>query len=288
MRAGPMSDDFDADAFNTIVESRFGKLIVNRNDIYIGQAVIRYGEYSQHEFALFEFLCGAGDVVVEVGANIGAHTLGLARHVGPGGRVVAIEPQPVIFQTLCGNMAINSITNVDCLNLALSDAPGHVTVPIVDYGGQGNFGGISVHFAPDVASKVPGHKIEARRLDDVFDYPRLKLLKVDVEGMEAAVLRGAEETIAKHRPILYVENDRIENSKALIELLFSYDYSLWWHMPPLFNEHNVNGVAENDYGKIVSINMLGVHNSVNTKIELDKIEDSDAHPLGKDEGAVAR
>jgi len=283
-----MSDDFDADAFNTIVESRFGKLIVNRNDIYIGQAIIRYGEYSQHEFALFEYLCGAGDVVVEVGANIGAHTLGLARHVGPGGRVIAIEPQPVIFQTLCGNMAINSITNVDCLNLALSDATGHVIVPIVDYGGQGNFGGISVHFAPDVAAKVPGHKIEARRLDDIFDYPRLKLLKVDVEGMEEAVLRGAEETIAKHRPILYVENDRQEKSKALIELLFGYDYSLWWHLPPLFNEHNVNGVAENDYANIVSVNMLGVHNSVNTKIELQKVEDSDAHPLRKDEGTAAR
>ncbi|MEJ2121416.1 MAG: FkbM family methyltransferase [Alphaproteobacteria bacterium] len=278
-----MSDDFNADAFNTVVDSRFGKMIVNRNDIYIGQAVIRYGEYSQHEFALFEYLCGAGDVVVEVGANIGAHTLGLARHVGPGGRVVAVEPQPVVFQTLCGNMAINSITNVDCLNLALSDAPGHVTVPIVDYGGQGNFGGISVHHAADVAAKAPGHKVEARRLDDVFDYPRLKLLKIDVEGMEAAVLRGAKETIAKHRPILYVENDRTDKSKALIELLFSYDYSLWWHLPPLFNAHNFNGVAANDYANIVSINMLCVHNSVNTKIELEQVEDSDAYPMRKGE-----
>jgi FkbM family methyltransferase len=276
-----MSDDFNADAFNTVVDSRFGKMIVNRNDIYIGQAVIRYGEYSQHEFALFEYLCGAGDVVVEVGANIGAHTLGLARHVGPGGRVVAVEPQPVVFQTLCGNMAINSITNVDCLNLALSDAPGHVTVPIVDYGGQGNFGGISVHHAADVAAKAPGHKVEARRLDDVFDYPRLKLLKIDVEGMEAAVLRGAKETIAKHRPILYVENDRTDKSKALIELLFSYDYSLWWHLPPLFNAHNFNGVAANDYANIVSINMLCVHNSVNTKIELEQVEDSDSYPMRK-------
>lgn len=279
-----MSDDFDADAFNTVVDSRFGKLIVNRNDIYIGQAVIRYGEYSQHEFALFEYLCGGGDVVVEVGANIGAHTLGLAHHVGPGGRVVAVEPQPVVFQTLCGNMAINSVTNVDCLNLALSDVPGHVTVPIVDYGGQGNFGGISVHFAPDVASKVPGHKVEARRLDDVFDYPRLKLLKVDVEGMEAAVLRGGAETIKTHRPILYVENDRVENSKALIELLLGYDYSLWWHLPPLFNAHNFNGVAENDYANLVSVNMLCVHNSVNTKIELEQVEDSDHHPLKKEAG----
>jgi FkbM family methyltransferase len=284
MRAGPMNDDFTDDAFNTVVDSRFGKMIVNRNDVYVGQAVIRYGEYSQHEFALFEFLCGAGDIVVEVGANVGAHTLGLARHVGPGGRVIAVEPQPIVFQTLCGNMSINSLTNVDCLNLALSDAPGHVTVPIVDYAGQGNFGGISMHYAPDVVSRVPGHRVEARRLDDVFDYPRLRLLKVDVEGMEQAVLRGGAETIAKHRPIIYVENDRIEKSKALIELLFGYDYSLWWHLPPLFNKHNFNGVAQNDYGTIVSVNMLCVHNSVNTKIELDQVEDSDHHPLKKDAG----
>jgi len=275
------SSDSDADAFNTVVDSRFGRLIVNRNDIYVGQAVLRYGEYSHQEFILFEYLCGPGDYVVEVGANIGAHTLGLAKRVGPGGRVLAAEPQPVVFQTLCGNMAINSITNVDAVNLALTDAAGHVVVPQVDYAGRGNFGGVAMAAGDDVSKRAPGNRIEARPLDEVFDYPHLKLLKIDVEGMEAAVLRGAARTIAAHRPILYVENDRIESSKALIELLFSYDYSLWWHMPPLFNPRNFKRVIDNDYANIVSINMLGVHNSVATKIELKKVEDSDDHPLHK-------
>jgi FkbM family methyltransferase len=278
-----MSADFDTSDFNTIVDSRFGKLIVNRNDIYVGQAVIRYGEYSQQEFALLEYLCGPGDIVVEAGANIGAHTLGLARHVGPDGRVVAVEPQPVVFQTLCGNMAINSVTNVDCLNLALSDTPGHVTVPPIDYGGRGNFGGVSMQEgaagAPD--ESTAGYQVEARRLDDVFAYPSLKLLKIDVEGMEAQVLNGAAATIEAHRPILYLENDRIERSKALIELLFGLDYGLWWHLPPLFNEDNFNGVAENDYASIVSVNMLGVHKSVQTNITLPPVEDSDHHPMRK-------
>lgn len=267
--------------FNTVVDSRFGKLIVNRNDIYVGQAVIRYGEYSQHEFALFEQLCGPGDIVVEVGSNIGAHTLGLARRVGPAGRVVAVEPQPVVFQTLCGNMAINSITNVDCLNLALSDKPGHVTVPPVDYGGRGNFGGVSMQEGAAGDAEVPETRVAARRFDDVFAYPRLKLLKIDVEGMEEAVLRGGAATLEKHRPILYVENDRIERSRALIELLFGFGYGLWWHLPPLFNADNFNGVAENDYANIVSINMLGVHRSVETKIDLKKVKDSDFHPIRK-------
>ena len=264
--------------FNTVVDSRFGRLIVNRNDIYIGQAVIRYGEYSQQEFALFEHLCRPADIVVEVGANIGAHTLGLAKLVGPRGRVVAVEPQPIVFQALCGSMALNSITNVDCLNLALGGKAGHITVPQVNYGARGNFGGVSM------TDEKAGYRVEKRRLDEVFLYPRLRLLKIDVEGMEAEVLAGATETISKLRPLIYVKNDRIEKSPALIEQIHDLDYELWWHIPPLFNPENVRGDKENAYGNIVSINMLGVHKSVNTNIALTKVENADDHPIKRRKG----
>jgi len=273
-----MSEDITAPDFNTVVDSRYGRLIVNRNDIYIGQAVIRYGEYSQQEFALFETLCRPGDIVVEVGANIGAHTIGLSQLVGAGGRIVAVEPQPIVFQTLCGNMALNSITNVDCLNLALGNETGHITVPPLDYRARGNFGGVSL------GDETAGWRVEQRRLDDIFQYPRLRLLKIDVEGMEAAVLAGAGATIEKLRPLIYLENDRIEKSKALIEALFALDYELWWHVPPLFNPDNFRGDTENAYGNIVSINMLGVHKSVNTKIALTKVVNAEDHPMKNRKG----
>jgi hypothetical protein len=76
--------------------------------------------------------------------------------------------------------------------------------------------------------------------------------------MEAEVLKGGRRLIERTKPILYVENDRRDRSAALIALIQSLDYQLWWHTPPLFNPNNYFGLSENDYGGIMSINMLGM------------------------------
>jgi len=74
--------------------------------------------------------------------------------------------------------------------------------------------------------------------------------------------RGAEQTIRRYRPVLYVENDREEKSAALIRQLLALDYRLYWHLPPLFEPRNYFGVTENVFGRIVSVNMLGLHGSI--------------------------
>lgn len=74
--------------------------------------------------------------------------------------------------------------------------------------------------------------------------------------MEREVLAGAHETIAKCRPVLYVENDREQHSAGLIDDLRQLGYRLWWHRPPLFEPANFKRNAENVFENIVSINML--------------------------------
>ena len=91
---------------------------------------------------------------------------------------------------------------------------------------------------------------------DSIALPALRLLKVDVEGMEVSVLEGARNLILRHRPILYVENDRRENSARLISLITELGYDLWWHQPALFSPNNHAGVADNIFGSIISINLL--------------------------------
>ena len=76
---------------------------------------------------------------------------------------------------------------------------------------------------------------------DTLGLSRLALVKVDVEGMEAEALLGAERTIAQHRPILYVENDRRDRSERPIALIGALIYDLWWHLPPMFNPDNFRG-----------------------------------------------
>lgn len=234
-------------AFNTLCRTRFGRMLVNRNDRYVGRSLCVYGEYSWAEMELFAQWLKPGDCVLEAGANIGSHTVPLAQRVGPEGRVWAFEPQRLVFQTLCANAALNHCTNIHALPLALGNHEGQVPVPACDPTQPNNFGGISLG---DGAETVPLTTIDSLNL------PACQLLKIDVEGMETAVLNGARDTVSRLRPPLYVENDRAEQAPALIALIRSLGYRLWWHCPPLFRPGNFNGVAEDIFGNIVSRNML--------------------------------
>ena len=108
----------------------------------------------------------------------------------------------------------------------------------------------------------------------------LELLKIDVEGMEASVIKGASVLIDTHKPIIYCENDRQNKSKELIELLWSLDYKCYWHLPNLFNKDNFNGVKENIFNNLVSVNMLCIHNNAKVKVDgFKEVLESSFHPM---------
>src|ERR1041385_6647627 len=75
--------------FNRVKDCRYGKMIYNANDMYIGRALELYGEYCQGEADLFAQIVRPGDIVIDAGANIGGHTVFFARAVAPGGYVFA-------------------------------------------------------------------------------------------------------------------------------------------------------------------------------------------------------
>lgn len=101
--------------------------------------------------------------------------------------------------------------------------------------------------------------------------------------MEISVIKGASELIKKFRPIIYVENDRQEHSKELIELLWSLNYKMYWHLPRLYNKNNFFNEEENIFGNIVSVNMLCLHkDSLVEIVEMDEITDSKYHPMKKE------
>ncbi len=264
--------------FNKLIKARNGFCLYNKNDHYIGRSIENYGEFSELEAKMFKQICKQNDTVIEVGANIGAHTQLFSRLVGEKGKVLAFEPQRIIFQTLNANIAINSMTNVFTYQKALGSKKGELFLPPIDYSKNGNFGGISV----DKASK--GERIELVTLDSfIEDIERLKFIKIDVEGMESEVIKGAKKVIKKFKPLLYIENDRQEKSKELIELIWSLDYKIYWHMPRLFNEDNYYKKEENIFGNIVSVNMLCIPKDLDIKVEkMHKIIDSDFHPMRKD------
>jgi len=155
-----------------------------------------------------------------------------------------------VFQTLCANMALNSIANTFCHNAALGVARGEIVVPLVaPWGQEYNFGGVAL------GDHQEGDRVPIFALDD-FGLKACHFVKIDVEGMELDVLLGAQALIRAYRPVLYVENDRQDKSADLIRHLDALDYDLYWHTPLLYNPDNFFHNPENIFGNIGSHNML--------------------------------
>ena len=242
---------------NLVKLCRHGPMIYNRHDQWVGRSLDIYGEYNEAEADFLHQIINSGHNVVEIGANIGSHTVGLAKKAGPKGTVIAFEAQAVVFQTLCANVALNGLLNVKTFHMAVGNENGTITVPQPDYAKPGNFGGVSLGMADR------GEQVQIVRIDDLLTLESCRLMKIDVEGMEADVVRGAENTIQSLKPILYIENDRQDKSPELIDLIMSLGYSLYWHLPPLFNRDNFFAIEknlfQNDKGApYLSINMLCV------------------------------
>jgi FkbM family methyltransferase len=226
-------------------------MLYNAHDLHIGLSLQLYGEWAEAELELLGLFLQPGDVAVDVGANVGTHTIFFARRVGPAGLVHAFEPQRIVFQTLCANVALNSLTNVHAHPVAVGSAPGVARVPAIDYHRPANFGGVSL------AGVTDGEAVPVRPLDEL-DLPRCKLLKMDVEGMELPVLEGARGLLARCRPLIYLENNDARRSRALIEALLALDYRLFWHFSRFYNPGNFAGNPENVFGKLVDLNMIAV------------------------------
>ncbi|HEY7326384.1 MAG TPA: FkbM family methyltransferase [Gemmataceae bacterium] len=137
-------------------------------------------------------------VFLDVGANVGIHTLAIAHHVSQGGAVVAFEPHPVNHRLLMHNLEQNHLHHVVAENFGLADSPATLTGT-----GRPDGGNWSLASQGD-------YRFEVRlvRLDDYLrdqPLPRLDLMKLDVEGAELRVLRGARRTIKRFRPSIVFE-----------------------------------------------------------------------------------
>jgi len=238
------------DGFNDIVTGRHGLFVFHRGDQYVGRSLRKYGEFSPGESQLFRQIIHSGGTIVEAGANFGAHTVELSRLVGRGGAVHAFEPQRLVFQALCANLALNSCANVFVHQAAVGAEPGHILVPAIPPEQGANFGGVTL------AGVTAGERVPLITIDSL-GLAQCHAMKIDVEGMEVEALRGASETIKAHRPLLYVENDREARSQELIALLLSWNYDLYWHLPPLYDAANFAADPQNIFPGIVSINVFG-------------------------------
>ncbi len=226
-----------------VKECRHGTMMFNVHDRFIGRALDLYGEWCEAEIRAVAPILEPGCTVVDVGANIGTHTLAFSKMVGPRGRVVAFEPQRIVHQILCGNVALNALTNVVVLNAAAGNAAGHVRIPSIDPTRDYNFGAIAVS-----QNEGEGDLVEVVTID-ALGLQSCRLIKIDVEGMEPTVIEGARETIERCEPALFVENNTVEKSAAVLKAISSVGYRGYWHISPYFSARNYFGHSENVFAQ---------------------------------------
>tara|TARA_Y100000034_G_scaffold103692_1_gene129581 strand:- start:48936 stop:49754 length:819 start_codon:yes stop_codon:yes gene_type:complete len=246
---------------NIVKESRYGPIIFSKNDLYIGKSFNLYGEFSYQEVDFLKDLIEPGDMVIDVGANIGGITIPLAQKLGLDGYMVAFEPQQYIYYTLCGNVAVNNLLNTACFQRLVCDVDGEVrNMPILDYTKELNFGDNSTKKATEETACTP---VSTCTIDSL-QLSRPNLIKIDVQGEELDVLQGAKKTIERARPFMYVECEDEEESHRIVEFFSQFNYKCLFHRPPLFNTDNFFGEKEDVFDKIDDDKIVNLMVSGNT------------------------
>ncbi|NCC52927.1 MAG: FkbM family methyltransferase [Spartobacteria bacterium] len=202
---------------------------------YYPRVVERFSAADWAYYTEVKRLVGQGDTVLDVGANLGCISKLLSGLVGKTGCVYSLEPVPQTYALLCNNVRRLYMDNVQPLNVAASDRPGRVRMVVPTYtGGHENIyeSRISLKEGPDDDQHVC--MVEARTLDEVTAdiSGSISFVKIDVEGHELAVLRGAQQLLARQHPALLIEvegdpDDPDSSAGQLFSLLSEYGYAAY-------------------------------------------------------------
>lgn len=221
-----------------ILETRHGRFMVRPGNDLIGANLALHGHYELEVVNLCAMIAGGYEsgVVLDIGANMGTVTVPLAK-LYPQYEVHAWEPQRVVFQQLCGNVALNHCHNVYAYNRAVSSGNGSVDIDMPDYATNPNVGAWSM--SPKVRENSPEAKaggkketVDCIKLDILaFEQP-IRLIKMDVEGSELPVLMCGREFLkkSKYPPIVYESWTQFdwyqETAEEIKSLLTKVGYNL--------------------------------------------------------------
>lgn len=237
----------------SIIQTRYGAFTIIDTDSVISASLRLYGEWAQTEIDLLAHFIQPNTVVVDVGAFIGTHARAFSALVGESGKVLSFEPHHETYRVLLENANLASTPNIQVLNCALGAADANVTVPPLHFDDRGNFGAAQL----DAMNKplAAGEIISITTLDS-FALERVGFIKIDVEGMEIAVLNGAIATIARCSPVIFAECNSLEASYPIIQWCREKNYLVYGIISSAYNVHNFAGSVENMFGAAQETGLL--------------------------------
>lgn len=257
--------------FVTIKKCKNGLFAFNNNDTFIGKSLDLYGEWTQKELDVLIPTISPNDIVVDVGAFIGTHTIPFAKATAPNGGVYAIETQRMSFAFLNTNIVLNNLMNVITLNKFASDKLGKIKTLTLDQNYPQNFGSYS-------NKKLKSGEIIDTITIDSLNLTRVKLIKIDVEGNEKKVIIGASKTIKKFKPILYVECTNPKKTRDLISQIFKLNYKAYWHISSYYNPNNYYAQKKNIFEKFhpeVNLICFPKESSITQNIFIEVVDTND-------------
>lgn len=257
--------------------TKHGTLLFPKYDIGVGDGLREYGEFSELELIVMLNFIRKGDCVIDIGANIGAFTVPLAKKVGIEGKVYGFEPQKFIYKILEKNINNNRLDNVRIFNYGLGSSNYNITLNNFDYSKLGCFGGIGFTKKYDNSFSAKNlnskQKVQIKKIDDVLNIKQCNFVKIDVETMELHVLKGGRNFFSTHRPILWYENHLGPECKVNVYLK-NIKYRLFWVATTLFNRLNFNmNLNKFVYGDKIALNVLAIPKEKFEDYKIDFLEE---------------
>ena len=239
----------------SLLKCKNGHFWLENSDM-ISKVMRSYGEWAENSIEVMKLFLKEGDTAIDVGANIGTITMALAETVGESGKVYAFEGQRRVFYNLCTNIMMNSKMNIFATRSLIGDKKGRLTltdkIDQPEYGKLINRGSVSFtdQMNSEIQLRTGCDKVNMTTLDEELEnLDSVNLIKIDTEGAEPAVLRGAAKMIHRHYPVIYLEcgNQRLYQEE--LPILKSFGYRCYWHAAlhykkdNYFNSGNITGHA---------------------------------------------
>jgi FkbM family methyltransferase len=196
---------------------------------FIDASIYYTGDYEPYLKKHFKNLIKKGDFILDIGANIGFHTLYFAELTGVNGKVFSFEPIPINFDALQRNIELNQFPQIKPVNKALGNINTQMNVHInQDAQNPGAFNLFENGEKNTIIACIKGDDYLAEN-----KISKINFIKVDVEGFELEVFKGLTKTIQNSKPIIIFEYDKNyqaklnENPKAIIQFLANFSYQFF-------------------------------------------------------------
>lgn len=181
-----------------------------------------FGNWEPESQWIFTNLVHDDNIVFDIGANTGIHTLLFSKLVGKNGKVIAFEPVPDNINEVNNNLDLNEFENYQIEELAVSNKEGMTTFNL----GLNNKRGSLIGRGHESGSDI---KVQVTTLDKFCDAQNLypDFIKMDIEGGEKEALEGYHKAVSQSYPIIYVESHTLENELAIENFLIKHDYIIY-------------------------------------------------------------